>query len=209
MRRSRIVKPKEYDTDRTAAGQCHDLAKIEIKGQNDASFSGRFLENCSIRHAVQTFIPEMRRIVSLGTKPLDNPVGYPHVSKKAHRHPLYGMHFFLGKPCGIFERLLDVVPLKVRIVRKDFVYRGPVSNLADDDGYGYAHAANARSSSHDFRIKCYSVEHMADLLYVVRVITFYHTNGLIYTINFPYFLLLCYPIQLLPPLVCLRQFFFH
>jgi hypothetical protein len=74
------------------------------------------------------------------------------------------MHLFLSQPGGVFNSLLNVLPLKVGVPFQDLLKSGPVGNLAHDDGDRNPHSSNARASSHDLRIKRYTVKHRDYLL---------------------------------------------
>src|ERR1022692_3004146 len=66
---------------------------------------------------------------------------------------------FLRQPCRILQGLLDIPALQVGIARKDFLGSRAVGDLANDDRYRNAHAANASPASHDVLVKRDSLEH--------------------------------------------------
>jgi len=53
------------------------------------------------------------------------------------------MDFFLRKPAGIRDGLLDILDLEIRISVQDFLERGVASSLPDDDRNRNAPAPNA------------------------------------------------------------------
>jgi len=83
----------------------------------------------------------MHYVVSLVPQPLNDSETDTHVREKSHPFPLYGMDFFLGQPSSIFNRLLDVFLLEIRIVFQDFLESGPMSNLTHNDRNWDTHAA--------------------------------------------------------------------
>jgi hypothetical protein len=65
----------------------------------------------------------------------------------------------VGQPGGVFERLLNVIPLQFGIALQHFVPRSPVRDLPHDDRDGNSHAANAGSPTNDFRLEGDAIEH--------------------------------------------------
>lgn len=65
--------------------------------------------------------------------------------------PLYRMNLFLGQPCGIFDGLLYILSLQVRVFIQYFIKEGAMGNLPYNDGYGNSHTPNTSASSHNIR----------------------------------------------------------
>ncbi len=149
MRGPRVVKSEQNNAHSLATRECNNLAKIKVEGQNDSRLICRFLEYLAVRHPLESFVAKMDGVVPFDTQPLYNPLSHSHVRKESHRFPLRRMHLFLSQPCGISERLLDVLSFQVRVVRENLLPGCAVCKLTYNDRDRNAHPADAGSSSHD------------------------------------------------------------
>ena len=113
---SRVSEPKDDDAHRPLLGERDDFPEIEVKGQDDSFFCLGLFEDGPIRQPLEVLIPKMGRIMALGAKPLNHPLGHSHVGEKTHPG-LPGVYFFLHDPGGIFEGRLHILCLQVRVVR--------------------------------------------------------------------------------------------
>lgn len=68
------------DAYQTLAATCNYFSKIEIEGQNDATFlSGKF-KNVAIWESLQITFSQMKHIMTMFAEPIDNSAGNSHVS---------------------------------------------------------------------------------------------------------------------------------
>ena len=65
-------------------GKRHDLAEVEIEGQNDPSFASRFRDDAGIFHSYQALFAEMNYVVSELSKGRDRGHRDAHVGEESH-----------------------------------------------------------------------------------------------------------------------------
>jgi len=116
-------------------------------------------ENLAVGQALQSFVSEVGRVVSLRVQPRRNAHIHAHVIEKTHVQTLAKVNLFLGQPSGIFNRLLDIFPFQIRVALKNFLKRRSMRDLAHNYGDRYAHSAYACSPAHDLGVKGDSVKH--------------------------------------------------
>src|SRR5918996_85072 len=69
---------------------------------------------------------------------------YQHTfDKESHAFPLDRVHFLVGKPSRLFNGLLDIFGLQIRIAFQDFFDSSAVGDLAYDHRNRNAHATDA------------------------------------------------------------------
>ena len=64
----------------------------------------------------------------------------------------------MGEDGGIPQRLHNIIPFKVGIIREQFLYAHSRANLTDNHADGYPHAANTRLAPHDRGVLGYPVK---------------------------------------------------
>ena len=72
-----VVGAEEDHGDRTAAGEGGVLADVEVERQQDPCFAGSFLDNLAVRQAMQVFIREMDRVMSVLGEPAPHRTSTP------------------------------------------------------------------------------------------------------------------------------------
>lgn len=77
-------------------------------------------------------LAQVSGIMPLRPKPPDDREAHAHIREESQA--LGGVYLFLGQPAGVVERLLDVLPLEVRIALEDLLDGGAVRDLPDDHG---------------------------------------------------------------------------
>jgi hypothetical protein len=137
----------------------HYFAEVKIKCDDHARLGDRLIENLAVGQALQSFVSEVGRVVSLRVQPRRNEHIHAHVIEKTHVQTLAKVNLFLGQPSGIFNRLLDIFPFQIRVALKNFLKRRSMRDLAHNYGDRYAHSAYACSPAHDLGVKGDSVEH--------------------------------------------------
>lgn len=71
----------------------------------------------------------MGGVVPIGSQPLNDSLGDPHVREKTHSDSSARHYSFLRQPRDIFKRLLNVVALKIGIIAQYLVHRRAVRDL--------------------------------------------------------------------------------
>src|SRR4030043_1345966 len=104
-------------------------------------------------------------------QPFHNSDTYTHISEKSHHSSSQAVNLLLCQPCRIFNCLLDILPLQVRVPLQDFLKGGAMRDLSYYDGNGNPHLPNTCTASHDLRIKSNSVKHFSHLL--IPLLKFY------------------------------------
>ena len=95
-------------------GQGCDLTKVEIKRQDDPILRQCFLENLIVGETFETLFSQVKSLMAFLAEPLNDVAAYAHVGEEAHR--LLGADdLLLGEPSRVFDGLLDVLPLQVRV----------------------------------------------------------------------------------------------
>ena len=84
MRSPRVVEPEKDDACLASSGQSGDFAKVKIESQNHAVLRHCLGKNFAVGRAVQSFIPEVLRIVRLLAKPLRYSHVHSHVGEESH-----------------------------------------------------------------------------------------------------------------------------
>jgi hypothetical protein len=153
-----LVLETEQDYARPFPRGCSgDLAEIKVEGDYDSAFCLRLCEDVRVRHPLQALIAEMRRIVAVFAQPDNYPAVHVHVSEEAH--DLGGDQLLLCQPGCVFDGLLDIFALEIRVSFKDLLETGAVRDLANDKRHCNPHAADAGASAHDLRIESDAAEH--------------------------------------------------
>lgn len=131
---------------------------------------------CSNPRVSATLVAEMNGIITIPLEPPNDFQIYAHVCEKSHG-PLRGVHLLLSQPGSVFDCLLNVFTLQIRIPFQDFIEAGVVCDLPDDDGNWNSHSADAGSSAHDVRVECNSIKH-AHLPYKYTIVAGLDLHGL-------------------------------
>jgi len=147
------------------------LVKAEVERYNNAAFRLRYGEDIHIGHPLQALVAKMRRVVSIFLEPNHDPPIHVHVAEEAHGN-LRGDYLLLSQPSRVFDGLLDIFALKIRVSFQDLVEAGAMRNLAHDDGDGDPHAADASAPAHDLRVESDSVEHFYRLYHRIAIFAF-------------------------------------
>jgi hypothetical protein len=102
--------------------------------------------------------------MTLRAEPHGDSSGDTDIRQEPHSALLRGMNLLLREPRYVLERLPDVLPLQIRIVRENLLGGRPVRELANDHRDGNPHATDAGSSAHDLGVEGDSLEHRQHLL---------------------------------------------
>jgi hypothetical protein len=113
---------------------------------------------------METFIRKVNDVVACASQPPGHGAGKAHIREEPHANSLSYEDLLLGKPRRVLESLPDIFDLQIRVVVQYLLLGGPMRKLADYQGNGDPHAADARTSSQDFGIKCDSFKHIGSLM---------------------------------------------
>lgn len=99
----------------------HNLTKVEIGRQQDSSAPCCLSKNPMIACMVETDLEDMNRVVPRVSQPLGDPRREVRVDEKAHGAASGGDHLVSCEPSRVGERLTDVFPLQIGILRQHII----------------------------------------------------------------------------------------